>query len=278
LTSKELSESPLIVEDRGPVRWITFNRPEVHNAQNVVMLEALDAAFDDCARDSAVRVVILAGKGRSFCSGHDLSEMSRNPTYAANAATAEGRYSQELRLFVNPVSRFRELRIPTICRIQGHCLAAGLMFAAAADFCIATDDAIFGSPVLADLAVNDAEVPSFIFRVGERRAKQALWLNEKWTAGEARDAGLVNWVVTRDELDESCESLADKLVSMPKEALALSKDVFGFMAEAAGERSLNRYHYLSHQLSHQTAEANGLLQERLARASTRDRVIPKAPK
>ena len=134
--TKNRTEPPVLVKDRGSVRWITLNRPEVHNAQNVSMLISLDAAFDACRTDTSIRVVVLAGAGKSFCSGHDLTEMSRNAEYASNAATAEGRYWQERRLFVDPVLKFRNLPIPTICRIQGHCLAAGLMFAAATDFSI----------------------------------------------------------------------------------------------------------------------------------------------
>lgn len=274
-TEKARVEPTLLVEDRGAVRWITFNRPDVHNAQNVEMLLALGAALDDCERDPSVRVLVLAGAGPSFCSGHDLKEMGRNPAYAANAATAEGRYWQELRLFSDPVVRFRSLRIPTICRIHGHCLAAGLMFAASADFCVASTDATFGSPVLTQMAVNDAEVPSFIFRVGERRAKQAIWLNERWSAEEALAAGLVNWVVPRESLDARCEEVAQKLVAAPREALALSKDVFGFLAEQQGERSLSRYHFVSHQLSHQTAEARQLLAGRLERLKEGGSVVPR---
>jgi enoyl-CoA hydratase/carnithine racemase len=261
------TDPPVLVENRGSVRWITLNRPEVHNAQNVSMLISLDAAFDACRTDTSIRVVVLAGAGRSFCSGHDLTEMSRNAEYASNAATAEGRYWQERRLFVDPVLKFRSLPIPTICRIQGHCLAAGLMFAAAADFSIAASDAIFGSPVLAELAVNDAEVPIFSQRVGERRAKQALWLNERWSADEALDAGLLNWVVPLDELDTRCIAVSERLAEMPPQALALSKDVFRFMADQSGESAVSQYHFISHQLSHQTAEASTVLNERLKRLS-----------
>lgn len=257
--------SPLLIHDDGDVRWIMMNRPEVHNAQNVAMLVALDRALDDLRWNRSVRVLVLGGLGKSFCSGHDLKEMSTNAEYREAASTAEGRYWQEKKLFVEPVRKFRELSIPTVCRIQGYCLAAGLMFAASADFVIASDDAVFGSPIISNLAVNEAEVASFSLRVGERHAKQLLWLSERIPSTEAMRIGLVNWVVANGDLDSKCHDLADRLTKVPREVLALSKESFGWLADRQGESDFNRYHFLSHQLSHHTTEAQFLLADRLER-------------
>jgi enoyl-CoA hydratase len=106
-----------------------------------------------------------------------------------------------------------------------------------------------------------------MLRVGERRAKQAIWLNERWDAAAALRAGLVNWVVPGEDLEARCQGVVEKLLSMPPEALALSKDAFNFMADAAGESSVIRYHYMSHQFSHQTTEAQVRLRERLSRVA-----------
>ena len=262
-----MAEDALVIEDRGPVRRVTFNRPEVHNAQNPTMLRQLDNALEQTARDRDVRVLVLGGAGKSFCSGHDLKTISSDADYARNAASAEGRYRQELDLFVGPVERFRALPIPTIARVQGYCLAAGLMFAASADFVVASDDAVFGSPVLATQGVNDAEVPIFSWRVGERRAKQALWLNERFGPSEALDMGLVNWVVRRDALDQKVDEVVERLLLIPPEALSVSKASFQFMSERLGERDYARFHYVSHQFSHQTDEARRLLEARQDRNS-----------
>ena len=260
---EQLQNSGLEVEDRGAVRWILFNRPEAHNAQNPKMLEALQLTLEDTTHNHDVRVAVLGGVGPSFCSGHDLKTISKDPQYAHAASTAEGRYWQELRLFVEPLELFRSLPIPTICRVQGHCLAAGLMFVAAADFVIAGEHSSFGSPVLAQQAVNDAEVPIFSWRVGERRAKQALWLNERFDAQEALRIGLANWVVPEEQLDEKVESVADRLLAVSRDALALSKASFQFMAERQGERDFSRFHYFTHQLSHHTTDAISALTKRM---------------
>jgi enoyl-CoA hydratase len=253
----------LEVEDRGSVRWIWFNRPDVHNAQNVAMLRRLEEELDRLRADRSVRVVVIAGRGKSFCSGHDLREMADNPAYAERSSTAEGRYRQEMELFVDPVRRIQDLDVPVLCRVQGHCLAAGMMFVAAADLVIAATDASFGSPVLERLAVNDAEVPGFAWLLGERRAKQAIWLSERITADDALRYGMVNWVVPGEALDAKVTEVAEKLVAMPPEALMLSKAGFRFLARRQGFDDFAAFHYVSHQLSHHTTEARTLLDDRV---------------
>lgn len=253
----------LEIEDRGEVRWIWFNRPEVHNAQNVAMLRRLDAELAALARDRSVRVLVIGGRGRSFCSGHDLREMADNAEYAQRSSTVEGRYRQEMELFVEPVRRIQDLGIPVVCRVHGHCLAAGMMFVAAADLVVAAADASFGSPVLERMAVDDAEVPGFAWLLGERRAKQAIWLSEPISADDALRYGVVNWVVPPDELDAKVEEVSDRLRAVPREALALSKSGFRFLARRQGFDDFAAFHYLSHQLSHHTTEARSLLDERV---------------
>jgi enoyl-CoA hydratase len=264
----------LLVTDRGSVRYIEFNRPEVHNAQDVAMLEALDDVLRVTAKSRDVRAVVLGGVGRSFCSGHDLNQMATNEDYRRNFSTVESRFEQEMRLFVDPVERFRNLQVPTICRVQGHCLAAGVMFAGSADFVVAADNASFGSPILRHLAVNDAEVFTFALRLGERRAKQLIWLDDRLDAEEAKQLGVVNWVVPLDQLDAKVAEVADQLAAAPPEALALSKATFRFAADRQGEGDINRFHFMAHQLSHHTTEASDTLTARLQRIERNQSPIP----
>jgi enoyl-CoA hydratase/carnithine racemase len=271
-TSRE--STPLLVTDRGAIRYIEFNRPEVHNAQNVAMLEALDQVLIQTASSKGVRVVVLGGVGRSFCSGHDLNQMAENAEYRENFSTVETRCEQEARLFVGPVNRFRELQIPTIARVQGHCLAAGLMFAASADFVVAAENATFGSPILRHLAVNDAEVFTFNLRLGERRAKQLIWLDDRLDAHEAEEYGMVNWVVPLEQLGERTDEVATKLAAGPREAISLSKATFRFAADRQGEADINKYHFMTHQLSHATTEASDMMQARLDRIARNESAVP----
>jgi enoyl-CoA hydratase len=259
----DIDSGPLLVSDDGPVRTITFNRPELHNAQNEQMLELLDHVLDQTSKDESVRLVILTGAGRSFSSGHDLREIHANPQYARNAATAEGRFYQEQRLFVTPVDRFRSLPMPTLCVVRGYCLAAGLMFVASADFVIAHQKSVFGSPIVTDLGVADAEVFVAGLRLGERRAKQLMWLNDQLDAAEALRFGLVNWVEPDDELVGRTQWVIDRILRCPPETLRLTKLTFRFAADRAGERDVNAFHFLLHQLSHHTSESKEILDARL---------------
>ncbi|WDZ83806.1 enoyl-CoA hydratase-related protein [Micromonospora cathayae] len=254
----------ILVDDVDDVRWLTLNRPTVHNAQNTAMLEALLAVLEDTHRRDDLRALVLRGAGPSFSSGHDLRESAVNPAFAEAIRTADGRRRWERRLFVRPVELLEDLPIPTVCAVQGHCLGAGVMFAAAADLVVAADDAVFGSPVVTALAVNDAEVPSFAWELGVRRAKQALWFDERLDAAEAHRIGFVNWVVPADRLTATVEDVVRRLLAVPAETLALSKATFAFMQDRLGRRDTARYHFVNHVLSHQTEPAQAAAAARRA--------------
>lgn len=263
-------DAPVLVENRGPARWIWFNRPRVHNAQNTEMLRGFDDAISAAERDPDVRVVVLAGKGKSFCSGHDLREIVEHPDYARAVETVEGRMQWERRLFVDPVNHFRELHVPTVVLAHGVCLAAGLMFASVADLVYATPDAVFGSPIIPAMSINDAEVPAFAWTVGARRAKQILWLDQRLDAHAARDVGLVSEVVEADAIEGHIESVVESLAAIPSETLMLSKLSLRYMEDQAGFQAAGSFHFLSHSLSHHTTGAHAALETRRDRISSED--------
>jgi len=253
----------ILVTDDGPVRRIALNRPQARNAQNAALLRALEAACLDTARTESVRVVILAGNGPSFSAGHDLKEAVVNPEYRANLETAEGRLWQEADLFVRPIEALRDLRVPTIARVQGHCIAASMMLIGAVDLVVAADDAVFASRVTRDMGAADVELPALAWALGERRAKQLLWTSAALSASEAQALGLVNWVVPEAELDAKVASVVESLMEVPREALALSKLSLRFMEDRRGRADASAYHFMAHQLSHQTSDAKALLDSRL---------------
>lgn len=255
----------LEVEDDGPVRWLWLNRPEVHNAQNVDMLTALDEEFQRVSTTSSARVLVIAGRGPSFSSGHDLSMMGTDEAYLRSSSSAEGRYIQESWLYADPVRRLVSLPIPTIARVHGHCIGAGLMLAAATDFLVCSSEATFQTSILQDLAVNGAEVPTLAWAVGERRAKELMWLGEPLSAERAERIGLASWVTSRDELDDRVGKLATKLLDNPPHALALSKASLDFLASRKGRDDYFTFHFTNHQLTHHTTEATARLNERLQR-------------
>ncbi|MDQ2700416.1 MAG: enoyl-CoA hydratase-related protein [Actinomycetota bacterium] len=260
----EPNEPTVIVEDRGPVRWLLLNRPKTHNAQSPELLRELEAAVLDTRDRKDIHSVVLAGEGKSFSSGHDLRAAAVNPEYRKNLESVEGRMRQEAELFVRPVELLRDLPMPVVCRVHGYCMAAALMLMSAADLVVAADDSKFSSQVTRDQGADDVEIPTVAWELGERRAKQMLWMSEGLSADQALQLGLVNWVVPRDDLDSKVEEVTGELLKVPKEALALSKMSFRFIEKRKGRDDAAAYHFLAHQLSHNTDESKALLAKRVA--------------
>lgn len=251
------------------MRWVTMNRPGARNAQDEEMLTDLATAFADTRETPEVRALVLAGSGGSFSSGHDIKEAAFNPRYRANIETVEGRFRQERDLFVRPIELLQSLPIATVCRIQGHCMAAALMLVGACDLVVAGEDAQFSSGVTKLMGAADVEVPWVYWALGERRAKQLTWLSETLDAEDALRMGLVNWVVPGAELDDKVQSVVDELLRVPPEAIALSKLSMRFMENRRGRMDTEAYHFLGHQLSHHTTDAVELLRRRVAELEQR---------
>ena len=122
-------ETILYVVD-GAVATITMNRPDMANAQDSTLIDELDAAFDLADADDAVRVVILAGAGKHFSSGHDLKALvsgDGSDPWVAMRETPEGKFHHEQVMYVERCRRIHDFRKPTIAAVQGKCVAAGLM-------------------------------------------------------------------------------------------------------------------------------------------------------
>src|SRR2546423_12917606 len=147
----------IVVERPEPrIARIVMNRPEARNAQNLQMTYDLNAAFDHAVQDDAIKVIILAGNGPHFSSGHDLRPGAKN---AAGAdfppvgnwggfaePNAHRRFAREQEIYLQITRRWRNLAKPTIAEVHGKCIAGGLMLAWACDPVVANSDAGLGIP------------------------------------------------------------------------------------------------------------------------------------
>ncbi len=191
-------------ETDGAVATITMNRPDVANAQNSTLIDEIDAAFDLADADDAVRVVILAGAGKHFSSGHDLKALvggDGSDPWVALRETPEGKFHHEKTMYFDRCLRIHDFRKPTIAAVQGSCVAAGLMLAAMCDLIVAADDAVFSNPVLR-LTGAGVELLVEPWELGIRKAKEFLLTGDTIDAQEAWRLGLVNRVVPRAELTD----------------------------------------------------------------------------
>jgi enoyl-CoA hydratase/carnithine racemase len=194
-----------------------LNRPERLNAVTPRLVEDLIAALGRASAEDAT-VVVLAGRGRSFCSGYDLKEPAPVETPLQTRARVERlqEVTRAVRTFPGPV----------VAAVHGYALGAGCEFALACDVVVAAEDAAFGFPeVGVGLSVTGGISRLLVNLVGLARAKDLLLLGEHLSAGQARAAGLIARTCPPGEHETAAGELAARLAARPALATALAKRV-----------------------------------------------------
>jgi enoyl-CoA hydratase len=233
------SEPVVLIEDLGPVRRLTMNRPAALNALNAELTDALSRAIGDAGADDAVSVVILRGAGRAFCAGYDLNED------AADGVLDARHLHDGLAHATAKMLEILDCPKPVIASVQSYCLAGGTDLMLACDLAVAADDAAFG---YVDVRFGSGVVSMFLpWVVGVRKAKELLFTGEdRIAAGDALRIGLVNRVVPRAELDDATLALAEEIaknepfvIQTTKRAVNRAWDVAGFRAAIAANTELD---------------------------------------
>ena len=213
------SAEPIILRhDDGAICTLTLNRPAQYNALSETMIDALIAAFEALAGEDAIRVVVLAAKGKAFCAGHDLKEMRANPDQAYYEALF-GKCSRMMMAILR-------LPQPVIARVQGIATAAGCQLVASCDLAVASRDSRF--------ATSGINVGLFCMTPGvalsrnlsRKRAFEMLFTGDFVSAETAAAYGLINQVAAPDALDDAVARLADKIAAKSRAAVAAGKRVF----------------------------------------------------
>jgi 2-(1,2-epoxy-1,2-dihydrophenyl)acetyl-CoA isomerase len=214
----------------GGVLTITLNRPDVLNALNAAMHQALGGALKEAARDPGVRAVVVTGAGRGFCVGQDLTEFREAP----------GDIADRLRSNYHPnVLAVRALEKPVIAAVNGAAAGAGLSFAAACDIRLAADGATFVPAFINIGLVPDSGGTYFLARLlGPSRAFEWMTSGRRLTAEEALDWGLVSEVVSTDDLPARAAELAGQLAAMPTRGIGMTKRLFDRAAGSTLEEQL----------------------------------------
>jgi enoyl-CoA hydratase len=241
--------------DRG-VAVVTLDRPDRANAQDRRMTYELNACFDDAARRTDVKVIVLQAAGRHFSAGHDLrdTESMRNfdpvgPQAGFTREGAEGYLAYEEEVYLQMCWRWRNLPKPLLAAAQGKTIAGGLMLLWVADVILAADDALFSDPVVA-LGVNGVEYFGHPWELGARKAKELLFTGDWLTAAEAHRLGMVNQVVPADELHARTLELARRIAEKPSFALKLAKESVNQTLEAQGQWTALRAAFSLQHLAH----------------------------
>lgn len=206
----------LVESDAGVVR-VTLNRPERRNALSEAMLTELGAALERIAADASARVVVLASNGPVFCSGHDLSEMAGRP---------ESDYQTLFARCSRVMQQIRQLPQPVIARVHGLATAAGCQLVATCDLAVAAVEAKFATPgVKIGLFCTTPMVP-LVRAIPPKAAMEMLLTGIPISADRALSLGLVNRVVSADQLDATIGELTDAIVGSSAATLRLGKQAF----------------------------------------------------
>lgn len=198
------------------VATIALNRPEVYNALNNEITFELQAALKECKKNDEVRVVVLTGEGKAFCSGQDLKASSKEPNRS---------FSDSIHKRYNPIIQaIRTMPKPVICRLNGVAAGAGCSFALACDLIVAAESAKLIEVFVNIGLVLDSGSSYFLPRlVGSSKAFELATMGTRVSGKDAESIGLVNKCVADEELDEAVKSYADYYAKAPTKAIGLMK-------------------------------------------------------
>jgi len=238
-----MSES-LLLEKSAPLATITFNRPEKANAMDIRWLAPITEFLREVEHDPTIRCVLIKGNGKHFMAGGDLeivqAFVSQSPE--RRAALAE----QPIHEY-NVLARvIRRLGKPVVASVQGGVAGAAVGLVAACDLAIAAEDAFFFVAHVLHGGSNDGLTTYFLPRqIGIRKTLELALLGERFSATQARDLGLVNFVVPRAELETETRKLVERLAAGPTRAYGLIKNLvdasLGNSLEAQGRLEAETY-------------------------------------
>ena len=212
--------SQVLTERRGPALWVTFNRPEAHNAMTFAMYEDLFDACEAADADDAVRVLVLRGAGdKAFVAGTDIRQFADFDESGADALAYEATIDRI-------VGRLETVRKPTVALVDGFAMGSGLALSAACDLRICTPAARFGLPIARTVGnclsmENYARLAALL---GPARLKDIVFTARTIEADEALAIGLASEVVEPDHAEARVEELCELLASHAQVTLYATKE------------------------------------------------------
>ena len=234
-----MNSPDLLITCNGAVTTVTLNRPEVRNAFNAELIQAITHAFIDLGQRSDVRCIVLAANGTAFCAGADLNWMRDMADYTREQNLADaGRLAAMMQTIY-------ECPKPTIAKIQGDVYAGGTGLVAACDMAVAVDTAHFCLSEVKLGLVPSTISPYVIRAMGARAAHRYFLTAERFNAAEALRIGFVHEVVAFEELNAKVAELSNALVNAGPEAVKLCKRM---VQDVAG-------HDITHELVKMTVDS-----------------------
>ncbi len=235
-------EQHVKVEAEGGVGWIRLNRPEKMNAIGALTRQQLGDAIKQAERDDSVRVVVLTGSGRAFCSGADVTEMvgggggMRTPEEVGNVLRTE---------YMPMLTRLRTMPKPVIAAMNGPAVGIGASYALACDIRIAVPEAYILEAFVNIGLAPDGGVSWLLPRLaGTGVAYEMFFTGKPLQAADAHRLGVINRLVPAERLEAEVRELASHLVSQPRLAMAAAKRAVNHALESNYEDALEFESYL----------------------------------
>jgi 2-(1,2-epoxy-1,2-dihydrophenyl)acetyl-CoA isomerase len=234
-------EQHVRAEVEGGVGWIRLHRPEKMNAIGALTRLQLAEAIKQAERDEAVRVVVLTGSGRAFCSGADVTEMvggggMRTPADVGNVLRGE---------YMPMLTRLRTMPKPVIAAMNGPAVGIGASFALACDIRIATPEAYIMEAFVNIGLAPDGGVSWLLPRLaGTAVAYEMFFTGGALPAADAHRLGVINRLVPAERLEAEVRELAGKLAAQPRQAMAAAKRTVKHALESNSEEALEFESYL----------------------------------
>lgn len=251
--SEQQQDAALLYEKRDGRAYITFNRPAKRNAISYSAFDRMMEHFADAEADDDIRVIIIQGAGEHFCAGHDFAEIGTE--YGFDPTGKGRRPSQRARLNFDRkhLNQFRDILYcskPTIALVRGYCVGAGLHLVEACDLAIASDTAKIGHPEQKAGLAGSAYMTAYnILAAGPKKARELLLIAEVLKPEEAVLMGLVNKVVPDAELEAAGEDWAERIVRLPRDAIAIGKAHVNLALDSLGMTSQFAHGYVMHAFS-----------------------------
>jgi enoyl-CoA hydratase/carnithine racemase len=234
LDPNELGFERIVYEKAPPRATITLNRPEVLNAFDFKMLREIARACEDASWDDSIRVVVVTGAGRAFCVGANLREWADH--YLGNPSE----YWKWFGAFKDMHDRLREIGKPTVARVNGIAVGGGNELQMACDLAVMADDAF-----IRHVGPEHGSVPAggatqwLTIMVGDRRAREIVFMCEEIPAARAAQWGLVNWAVPASELDTRVDAVVENLARKLPQTTRYAKQHLNFWRDLAWHETIN---------------------------------------
>ncbi len=260
--AKSFNFEKILYRKNPPRATVTINRPDVYNAFDYQTLCEMSAAFQDCAHDDAIAVVVLTGAGeKAFCTGADLKEQQEHCVGKPQA------YWKWMGAFIEAHDRLRNIGKPTLARLNGITVGGGNEFNMACDLAIAADDIYIRQVGTARGSVPAGGATQWLpLIVGDRRAREILMLCEEIPAHKALEWGLVNQVVPREQLDAAVDTMAAKLANKLPGCIRYTKQQLNFWRDLSWHLTVQhaRDWLAINNLTHETREGIAAFNEKRA--------------